>query len=352
MLKNISTKSIVIGSIVGGFLLATILLLPLTSQAILVTSPPRIIVSGDVTTVEILNGTILGEDIFSGASTTMFRLQVSDLSATSTVATSTFLGGLSVASNFFVLQNGNVAVGTTSPNATFEVAGTLAGTVGGFSSGNFHVTNNSTTEFANSVITGHNYFSNNTQLWYLGNTSSSNNNVAFINRQSGTLQLHTNNLQRLTILAGGNVGIGTTSPFVTLGVAGEVVADIFTATSTTATSTFDGGLKLNLANSGIEFQDGTIQTTLATGQFSNWERIIATSSACATAAQASCTVSVTCTGTREVLGGGILLPLSEPFTVLENYPSATNEWTIKKRNEVTAPAHTIAVFAICADTDL
>jgi len=39
----------------------------------------------------------------------------------------------------------------------------------------------------------------------------------------------------------GNVGIGTTSPYAKLSVVGQVVADNFFATSTTATSTFAGG---------------------------------------------------------------------------------------------------------------
>ena len=42
-------------------------------------------------------------------------------------------------------------------------------------------------------------------------------------------------------ITGGKVGIGTTSPYAKLSVVGEVVASNFTATSTTATSTFSGG---------------------------------------------------------------------------------------------------------------
>ncbi len=47
---------------------------------------------------------------------------------------------------------------------------------------------------------------------------------------------------------GGNVGIGTTSPYAKLSVSGQVVADNFTATSTTATSSFAGGVVVGQEN--------------------------------------------------------------------------------------------------------
>ncbi|RJO60394.1 hypothetical protein C4544_05205 [candidate division WS5 bacterium] len=51
-------------------------------------------------------------------------------------------------------------------------------------------------------------------------------------------------LDRMTINENGNIGIGTTSPYAKLSVVGEVVSSYFTATSTTATSTFANGLEL------------------------------------------------------------------------------------------------------------
>ena len=45
-----------------------------------------------------------------------------------------------------------------------------------------------------------------------------------------------------TTLSAGNIGIGTSSPYAKLSVVGQVVAEYFTATSTTATSTFQGNV--------------------------------------------------------------------------------------------------------------
>ena len=77
----------------------------------------------------------------------------------------------------------------------------------GFQSGILHVTNLLSGANQNSVITGHNSFGGNKQLWYLGSTSGSNDNIAFINRQNGSLGLWTNNTPRLNIEAGGIVKI-------------------------------------------------------------------------------------------------------------------------------------------------
>nr|MDQ3009006.1 hypothetical protein [bacterium] len=59
----------------------------------------------------------------------------------------------------------------------------------------------------------------------------------------------------------GNVGIGTSSPYAALSVVGEAVARNFTATSTTATSTFAGGFNVGSGALNYDFSSGvtTIQ---------------------------------------------------------------------------------------------
>ncbi|PCI28011.1 hypothetical protein COB55_04680, partial [Candidatus Wolfebacteria bacterium] len=80
---------------------------------------------------------------------------------------------------------------------------------------------------------------------------------------------------------GGNVGIGTTTPYAELSVVGQVVANYFTATSTTATSTFANGIQLT---NGCFYYDGACLTPGAsvagsTGQiqFNNAGSLSATS---------------------------------------------------------------------------
>lgn len=104
--------------------------------------------------------------------------------------------------------NGNVGIGTVSPNALLDVRGAPGASVGGFPSGSLHLTSPSALENANAVITGHNLFGGNKQLWYLGSTSSSNDDIAFINRQGGRLSLNAGGAARLIVETGGNVGIG------------------------------------------------------------------------------------------------------------------------------------------------
>ncbi len=67
-----------------------------------------------------------------------------------------------------------------------------------------------------------------------------NSGTAFLigNADAGDVQLITNNTARVYVNSTGDVGIGTSTPYAKLSVVGETVARNFTATSTTATSTF------------------------------------------------------------------------------------------------------------------
>lgn len=62
----------------------------------------------------------------------------------------------------------------------------------------------------------------------------------------------------MRIIGNGFVGVGTTSPYARLSVVGETVASHFTATSTTATSTFAGGVGIgtNSASQKLEVNGG------------------------------------------------------------------------------------------------
>lgn len=134
-------------------------------------------------------------------------------------------GGGAFRETMRLAADGRLGIGTASPNAPLDINSISPGSVGGFPSGQVHITNSSVTEFQNAVITGHNLFGTNTQLWYLGSTSGSNNNVAFINRQLGSMHFSTNNIERITIEQGGNVGIGDTGPDFLFDVGGDVGID-------------------------------------------------------------------------------------------------------------------------------
>ena len=144
---------------------------------------------------------------------------------------------------------GNLGIGTTSPYRKLSITDTVSAAQAVIAYDSSRYTELQTNSVGDFIITtqGNDALLNNDNLWVCTGGSC----------PSGTPTGQGN------LIVENRLGIGTSSPYATLSVVGETVSTYFTATSATATSTFAGGLKLNKAGTGIEFQDGTIQTTAA-----------------------------------------------------------------------------------------
>jgi len=101
--------------------------------------------------------------------------------------------------------NTRAGVGTAAPTAPLQIVGLPPGTQGGFSAGILQIKNEDTGSKAGAVITGHNSNGGDKQLWYWGNTSSSNEDVGLINRRVGSVVIWTNNEEHVVIKVTGEM---------------------------------------------------------------------------------------------------------------------------------------------------
>jgi hypothetical protein len=188
--------------------------------------------------------------------------------ASSTIGNGAQNGGLTISGGATTTGNayfaGNVGVGTTDPTSQLEIRGTSAtltlnGTVNGSKDGYSETVYKLYNPLAASptkhifsfgaegnysdagALTNYNFYVYNPNTSRYNLTVNGNGNVyaggSIFNAQTGVGAA-------LTLLSGGNVGIGTTSPYAKLSVVGEVVAANFTAT-TTGQNTFPNLVSTN-----------------------------------------------------------------------------------------------------------
>src|SRR3989338_956293 len=192
-------------------------------------------------------------------------VSVDYLTATSTTATSTFEGGLAVETSGFVydFSTGKVGIGLANPDSKLTISTTDSVQL------KLHRDGNTIGNAANLQLALDDSAGNITNYASIQGTIESPTDGSEDGSLTFNTVLNAALTQRMIILSTGNVGIGTTSPYAALSVNGrgvfnqDVSVDYLTATSTTATSTFEGGLAVETSGFVYDFSTGKVGIGLA-----------------------------------------------------------------------------------------
>lgn len=153
-----------------------------------------------------------------------------------------------------------------------------------------------------------------------------------------------NNAQNVFTGTNAKVGIGTSTPYTALAVVGNtgVLADLFTATSTIATSSFAGNLQVlkNATTTNLTVSNSCshcVQPTI----------VNAANASCGGGAGTACSESVSCNGSQIVVGGGANTSAAEKITA--SYPSNTTTWQANSVTTSSDSTYTLTAYAICVN---
>jgi hypothetical protein len=181
-----------------------------------------------------------------GSTTPYSKLSVWGDSAT----TGSLFAAINSASStlFQINNNGNVAVGSTSPGTLFGISGVASFTTGTstvVATGGLNLLNGCYAIRGTCISGGTGSGT--------GTVNSGTNGQFAYYAADGTAVSGNSVLD----FANSNIGIGTTSPYAKLSVVGQIVGEYFTATSTTATSTIAGSLTVGTGVGDSFFQIGS-----------------------------------------------------------------------------------------------
>lgn len=210
---------------------------------------------------------------------------------------------------FMVQNDGNIGIGTMLPSARLHIAsGSAALSPLKLTSGTLQsIPTPGSIEYDGSFL----YITDETNVRHsiaTGNTNNSIDNISVINSPANL------SLNAFSVLIGGNVGIGTTTP--------------------TAKLTVSGNIK---TSGGYEFPDGSTQTTSA---FGGYERI---SVSCGSAS--SCLAS--CSTGKKVIGGGCSNTSTPSITgqLIGSYPASDTQWQCIW--DTSATSYNVSAWIIC-----